>query len=75
MLTMEPAPQTGTRTAPLLRALGVGLFIGLLWSIDKALVRHLPEGSLWHYIVSGVFIALGLSAMLALAARITGKKT
>ena len=49
---------------PILRAVGIGMLVLFLWSVDKVAVKRLPEGSVWRYVVGGVIISVGLATVL-----------
>ena len=44
---------------PIVRAIGIGVLVLILWSIDKVAVQYLPQVSIWRYIVGGVIISVG----------------
>ncbi|HEY2819950.1 MAG TPA: hypothetical protein VGJ06_02820 [Candidatus Acidoferrum sp.] len=67
------APAGGT-FPPIVRAVGIGVLVLILWTIDKIAVSHLPQGSVWRYIVGGVIISVGLATVLSFADRLTGKQ-
>jgi hypothetical protein len=58
---------------PIVRAIGIGVLVLILWSIDKVVVRRLPEGSVWRYIVGGIIISVGLATSLFFTDRRDGK--
>jgi hypothetical protein len=60
---------------PIVRAVGIGVLVLILWSIDKVAVSGLPQGSVWRYIVGGVIISVGLATVLSFTDRLTGKNS
>jgi hypothetical protein len=54
----------------ILRALGIGMLVLILWSIDKIAVSHLPQGSVWRYIIGGIIISVGLATVISLVERL-----
>ena len=60
---------------PIVRAIGIGVLVLILWTIDKIAVSHLPQGSVWRYIVGGIIISVGLATVLSFTDRLTGKRT
>jgi hypothetical protein len=60
---------------PILRAVGIGVLVFVLWSVDKIAVHHLPHGSIWRYIVGGVIISVGMVTILWFTDRLDGKKS
>jgi hypothetical protein len=78
---MDQRPNTQQNTPadnkfpPIVRAIGIGVLVIVLWSIDKAVVRFLPNGSVWRYIIGGIIISVGLATVLSFTDRLTGKKS
>jgi hypothetical protein len=60
---------------PIVRAVGIGVLVLILWSIDKVAVRRLSQGSVWRYVVGGVIISVGLATVLSFTDRLDGKQT
>jgi hypothetical protein len=60
---------------PIVRAIGLGVLVLVLWGIDKVAVRRLPPGSVWRYIVGGVIISVGLATVLSFTDRLDGKQS
>jgi hypothetical protein len=60
---------------PIVRAVGVGVLALILWSIDKVVVRRLPQGSVWRYVVGGIIISVGLATVLSFTDRLDGKQS
>lgn len=60
---------------PIVRAVGIGVLVLVLWTIDKIAVSRLPQGSVWRYIVGGIIISVGLAAVLSFADRLNGKRS
>jgi hypothetical protein len=58
---------------PILRAIGLGVLVLILWSIDKAAVKRLPERSAWRYIIGAVIISVGLATVISITDRLTAK--
>jgi hypothetical protein len=58
---------------PIVRAIGIGVLVLILWSIDKVAVQYLPQVSIWRYIVGGVIISVGMATVLSVADRHDGK--
>jgi hypothetical protein len=54
----------------LLRAIGIGVLVLILWSVDKIAVRRLPQGSAWRYIIGAVIISVGLATVISLIDRL-----
>jgi hypothetical protein len=71
----EDAEKSENKFPPVIRAVGIGTLVLLLWSIDKVAVRRLPQGSVWRYVISGVIISVGLATVLWIADRLDGKKS
>lgn len=64
----------GEKFPPIVRAIGVGVLVLILWSINKIAISYLPQGSVWRYIVGGVIISLGLATVLSFTDRLRGKQ-
>ncbi len=58
---------------PILRAIGLGVLVLILWSIDKVAVGHLPKDSAWRYIVGAVIISVGLATVISITDRLSNK--
>ncbi|HUE42836.1 MAG TPA: hypothetical protein VMP12_04690 [Candidatus Sulfotelmatobacter sp.] len=63
------------RFPPIVRALGIGVLVLILWSVDKVVVRRIPQGSVWRYIVGGIIISVGLATVLSFTDRLSGEKS
>lgn len=72
--TQQNAP-ADNKFPPIVRATGIGVLVIVLWSIDKVVVRFLPNGSVWRYIIGGIIISVGLATVLSFIDRLTGKKS
>jgi hypothetical protein len=78
---MDRSPNSATSDAardkfsPIVRAVGIGVLVLILWSIDKVAVRRLSQGSVWRYVVGGVIISVGLATVLSFTDRLDGKQT
>jgi hypothetical protein len=59
----------------LLRAIGIGVLVLILWSVDKIAVRRLPQGSAWRYIIGAVIISVGLATVISLIDRLNIRNT
>jgi hypothetical protein len=71
----ETGEATENKFPPIVRAIGIGVLVLVLWSIDKAAVRWLPQGSVWRYVIGGVIISVGLATVLSFTDRLAGKKS
>jgi hypothetical protein len=60
---------------PIVRAVGLGVLVLVLWSIDKVAVSHLPTGSIWRYVVGGVIISVGMATVLSFTDQLDGKQS
>ena len=76
---MAQAPNTTQETAAasnfptIVRAIGLGSLVLILWYIDKIAVARLSAGSVWRYVVSGVIVFVGLITVLSISDRISHK--
>jgi hypothetical protein len=68
-----PTASADNKFPPVVRAIGIGVLVLILWTIDKIAVSRLPQGSVWRYIVGGVIISVGLATVLSFTDRLTGK--
>jgi hypothetical protein len=59
----------------ILRAVGLGALVLILWSIDKVSVNRLPQGSVWRYIIGGGIITVGLVTVLSVTDRLNKKES
>jgi hypothetical protein len=64
-----------TKFPPIVCAVGIGVLVLVLWSVDKVAVHQLPHGSVWRYIVGGVIISVGMVTILWFTDRLDGKKS
>ena len=64
-----------TKFPPVVRAIGIGALVLVLWSIDKVAVCRLPEESAWRYIIGGVLISIGLATVLSFVSRLNEKNS
>ena len=72
----QDAPSSATvesRFPPLLRAIGLGVLVLILWSADKVAVGHFPKDSAWRYIIGAVIIAAGLATVVSITDRLSNK--
>jgi hypothetical protein len=58
---------------PIIRAIGLGVLVLILWSIDKVAVRRLPAGSAWRYVIGAVIISVGLAIVINITDRLTAR--
>jgi hypothetical protein len=58
-----------------IRAVGLGVFVIILWSIDKVTVSRLPKSSVWRYVIGGVIISVGLFTVLSITDRLNKKES
>ncbi|HEX3120038.1 MAG TPA: hypothetical protein VHP80_13160 [Candidatus Acidoferrum sp.] len=58
---------------PILRAIGLGVLVLILWSIDKFAAGRLPTGSAWRYVIGAVIISLGLATVISISDRLSNK--
>jgi hypothetical protein len=72
--TQQDAP-ADKKFPSIVRAIGIGVLVTVLWSINKVIVRFLPNGSVWRYIIGGIIISVGLATVLSFTDRLTGKKS
>ena len=56
-------------------AIGLGVLVLILWSIDKVAVSRLPQNSNWRYVVGGVIISVGMATVLSFTDRLDGKES
>jgi hypothetical protein len=78
MAQVPNAPQESraeSKFVSVVRAVGTGVMVLLLWLIDKAVVRRLPTISVWHYVIGGVIVAVGLVAVLSFSDRLNHKNS
>jgi hypothetical protein len=64
-----------SKLPPILRAIGIGVLVLMLWSVDKIAVRRLPQGSAWRYIIGAVIISVGLATLISLVDRLNVRNT
>jgi hypothetical protein len=57
----------------IVRAVGLGSLVLILWYVDKLVVSRLWAGSVWRYVVSGVIVFVGLITVLSVSDRISHK--
>ena len=60
---------------PILRAIGIGVLVLILWSVNKLAVSRLPAGSAWRYVIGAVIISVGLGTVLSLINRLNNKNS
>ena len=75
---MDPTPNAAPEVPkfpPILRAIGIAMLIGILWSVDKVVVGRLPQGSVWRYIIGAIVISAGLAAVLSFTDRLNRKES
>jgi hypothetical protein len=58
---------------PILRAIGLGVLVLILWSIDKVAVGRLPAGSAWRYVIGAMIISVGLATVISVTDRLSKK--
>ena len=58
---------------PILRAIGLGVPVLILWSIDKFAASRLPERSAWRYIIGAVIISVGLATVISVTDRLSNR--
>ena len=61
------------RLSTFIRAVGLGVLVLILWSIDKFTVTRLPKDSVWRYIIGGVIVFVGLITVLFVSDRLSKK--
>ena len=69
-----PAPAEN-KFPPIVRAIGIGVLVLVLWTINKIAVSRLPQGSIWRYVVGGVIISVGLATVLSFTDRLNGNRS
>ena len=76
------APGNASARAPLeskiptiLRSVGIGVFVLILWWIDKAALRRFPEGAAWRYVIGAIVISVGLATVILIADRLNNKNS
>lgn len=72
---MDRTPNAAPKFPPILRAIGIALLVGMLWSIDKVVVNRLPQGSVLRYIIGGIVISAGLATVLSFTDRLNRKES
>lgn len=60
---------------PILRAVGLGVLVLTLWSIDKFAVGRLPMASPWRYIIGAVIISVGLATVISITDRFSNRNS
>jgi hypothetical protein len=60
---------------PVVRAVGTGVIVLVLWVADRVVVGRLPAGSVWRYVIGGVIVAGGLLAVLSFSDRFNSKNS
>jgi hypothetical protein len=76
MVQAPNAPQDApaeSKFPSIIRAVGLGVLVLILWYADKVAVSRLPQGSAWRYVVGGVIIFVGMMIVLSTSERL-GKK-
>ena len=69
------ASQNASKFPPILRAVGIGVLVLLLWSVDKVAVSRLPERSAWRYVIGAVIVSGGLATVLSFIDRLNNKNS
>lgn len=72
------APQeapAGNKLSTIIRALGLGVLVLILWYADKVAVSRLPQASVWRYVIGGVIISVGLVIVLSVTDRLNKKES
>ena len=59
----------------IIRAVGLGLLVLILWYVDKVAVGRLPTGSVWRYVIGGVIVCVGLLTVLSVSDRLSNKSS
>jgi hypothetical protein len=70
----QEAPSEG-KFPTVVRAVGLGLLVLILWYVDKLAVGRLPTGSVWRYVISGVIAFVGLITVLSISDRLSHKNS
>jgi hypothetical protein len=70
----QEAPAENKLTT-LIRAVGLGVLVLILWLIDRVAVGRLPAGSVWRYIIGGVIVTIGLLTVLSISDRLNNKNS
>jgi hypothetical protein len=68
-------PQSASKFPPILRAIGIGVLVLILWSVDKIAVSRLPERSAWRYVIGAVIISVGLATVLSFIDRLNNRNS
>jgi hypothetical protein len=68
----QEAP-AGNKLTTLIRAVGLGVLVLILWSIDKVAVSRLPKDTVWRYVIGGVIVFVGLITVLTITDRLNKK--
>jgi hypothetical protein len=81
---MDPSPNVPKATSaevpvdrkfpPILRSIGLGVLVLILWSVDRAVAARLPERSTWRYIIGAVIISVGLATVISISDRLSNKE-
>jgi len=71
--TAPAAPPVDRKFPPILRAIGLGVLVLILWSIDKFAVGRLPADSAWRYIIGAVIISVGLATVISVTDRLSNR--
>ena len=78
MVEAPNAPQEApaeNRFPYIIRVVGLGILVLILWYVDKAAVSRLPQGSVWRYVIGGVIILVGLMTVLSITDRLNKKES
>ncbi len=59
----------------IIRAIGLGVLVLILWYVDKVAVSRLPQDSVWRYVIGGVIIFVGLVIVLSVTDRLNKKES
>ena len=59
----------------ILQSVGIGVFVLILWWIDKVTVRRFPDGSPWRYVIGAIIISVGLATVILVADRLNNKNS
>ena len=74
------APQSAPSDAPnesktpkIVRAVGLGVLVLVLWLGDKIAVGQFPASATWRYVVGAIIISVGLIAVISVGQRFAEK--
>jgi hypothetical protein len=64
-----------SKFSTVIRAVGLGVLVLVLWFVDKIAVARLSAGSVWRYVISGVIVFVGLITVLSISDRLSHKNS